>query len=214
MKPERRLFDYDLSCPRLESRAEGQPPMIVGYGAVFYDGSSRTQFQLWKGAVERMLPGAFDRAAVEDDVIATFNHNANLVLGRKGAGTLRLRVDGRGLAYEIDPPDTQTARDLLTSLQRGDVGGSSILMVVTDESWRKEANVRVREIRGVKLIDVGPATLPAYEGTTAGVRAAGPGSHDEARRSLEAWEAGRANQAEAVAVRQRIIDLTEGRPAT
>lgn len=207
-KMERRFFEYDLARPRLESREEGKPPIIAGYGAVFYDGSSRTEFTLWKGAVERMLPGAFDRAVVEDDVVGTFNHNENNLLGRKSAGTLRLRVDQRGLAYEIDPPDTVVARDLLTSLKRGDVRGSSILMRVTDETWHKENNVRVREVRGVRLVDVGPVTAPCYEATTAGVRAVGDAS--EARRSMEAWEAGeRERLSRAIGVRRRIVELTE-----
>ena len=214
--PERRFFDFDdfdLARPRLESREEGKPPVIAGYGAVFYDGSGRTEYELWKGAVERILPGAFDRAVVEDDVVATFNHTANLVLGRKSAGTLRLSVDSRGLAYEVDPPETGSARDVLALLRRGDVRGSSIIMLVTDEVWRKENSVRVREVRGEKLIDVGPATVPAYEGTSAGVRAAGDA--EQARESLEAWEAGQRDKlAEAVAVRRRIIDLTQGGPGT
>jgi HK97 family phage prohead protease len=53
------------------------------------------------------------------------------VLGRNKSGTLRLSVDGIGLRYEIDPPDTQAARDLIESLRRGDVSGSSFAFLPT-----------------------------------------------------------------------------------
>jgi HK97 family phage prohead protease len=174
---ERRFIQR--AAARLELRArEGKLPQIAGYGAVFYNAAEPgTEYQLWTDFVERIMPGAFDRAVAErDDARALFNHDPTNLLGRIAAKTLSLEVDATGLAYTIDPPDTQMGRDVVEMIRRGDLSGSSFAFEVTDEDIRKEKRDDVekwiREIRGVKLYDVGPVTYPAYEATTTGVRAA------------------------------------------
>ena len=54
--------------------------------------------------------------------------------------------------------------------------GSSFSFIVTDSNpVRKEGGVRVLEITGVQLFDVGPVTFPAYTAASSAVRAlAGP----------------------------------------
>ena len=95
------------------------------------------------------------------------------MLGRCSAGTLRLSIDDVGLRYEIDPPDTQSGRDCVTSIERGDMTGSSFGFNVTSQAWRDESvddeQYSIREITGVELFDVSPVTYPAYEGTSTGV---------------------------------------------
>lgn len=190
MQIERRV------CPgscAVETR-EGKPPLVSGYASVFYDPADKgTEFEFF-GIRERVMPGAFDRAIREDDVRGLFNHDANHVLGRTKAGTLRLSVDKKGLRYEADVPDTQSARDLVTSIKRGDVTGSSFAFRVTDEEWRKEDGREIRMILGVELFDVSPVTFPAYEATSADVRAlkdrAAEATAKEARKGLEGRLAG------------------------
>ena len=96
-----------------------------------------------------------------------------MVLGRKSAGTLRIFDDNRGLRYEIDPGETTVYRDVAQFIKRKDVQGSSFAFMITDEQPRKENGIRIREIRGVELFDVGPVTFPAYESTSTGVRMRG-----------------------------------------
>jgi HK97 family phage prohead protease len=111
---------------------------------------------------------------LRDDVRALFDHNSERILGRNKSGTLRLSVDGVGLKYEIDLPDTQTGRDIKTSVVRGDITGSSFAFSLRDEEGATirytDAGVAIREIRSVKLYDVGPVTYPAYDATEAAVR--------------------------------------------
>jgi len=176
-------------------------PAVDGYAAVFWqDGQTETQYMLYEDLAERILPGAFDRALVEDDVRALVNHNANLVLGRTSAGTLKLSIDTTGLRYAIEPPDTQAARDVTASIRRGDVSGSSFSFIPTDVSWREQEGLVIREIRAVQLFDVGPVTFPAYEATTAGLRSRSRHRDDleDVRAELGAW---RASGAAAVAGR-------------
>ncbi|MBN2024073.1 MAG: HK97 family phage prohead protease [Pirellulales bacterium] len=204
--PERRTIGPELAAARVEAR-DDQPGRIVGYGAVFYDGTEATEYELWEGTRERILPGAFDRAIREDDVRALMNHDVNLVLGRNKAGSLRLAADARGLRYEIDPADTQAGRDAAALVARGDISGSSFSFVVTDEQWRVEDEIRIREIRGVRLFDVGPVTFPAYEATTAGLRA--EGDPTEARESLDRWLAQRrAREAEGMDMDVRVAEVS------
>lgn len=158
-------------------RAGGAAGDIVGYGAVFYDGTHGTEYELWsygsERCVERVVPGAFDEAlARPDDVRGLFNHNADNLLGRSAAGTLKLKVDRIGLRYEIVADDTSVARDVLAHLRRGDVTGSSFAFRVDEERWSesKEGSglLVVREILSVTLYDVGPVTYPAYTGASSG----------------------------------------------
>ena len=62
---ERRFLDNQRAGVQVRA-AEGQPAVIAGYGAVFYDGTPATEYVLWDDrwgrAVERILPGAFDGA--------------------------------------------------------------------------------------------------------------------------------------------------------
>ncbi len=114
--PERRFVTY-ASPVRVQQRAD-KPPVIAGYASVFYDGSEATEYQLWsygnERCVERIMPGAFARAIKEeDDCRALYNHNPDAVLGRTSAGTCTLREDETGLAYEIEPPETMMAKDLM-----------------------------------------------------------------------------------------------------
>ena len=158
----------------------GEQSKIAGLAAVYYDGTPETEFQLWEGAVERIMPGTFARAlGGEDEVVALYNHDPNLVLGATKSGTLRLSDSPEGLRYEIDTPDTQVGRDLVETLRRGDVNGSSFSFALLDVHWIVEDGVDVRVISGVRLSDVGPVTFPAYEATESQLR--------EARDSYEAW---------------------------
>jgi HK97 family phage prohead protease len=87
--------------------------------------------------------------------------------------------DSRGLAIEIDPPDTQTVRDLvIVPMERGDVSQMSFAFSVRPggQDWAKDDEGRVvRTLKKLRLYDVSPVTYPAYPQTDVSV----------ARRSLD-----------------------------
>ncbi len=155
----------------LEKRADGQQT-LTGYAAVFYRaGSPGTEYVMWTDLVERIRPGAFDRALQErQDVRGLFNHGADCLLGRLSSGTLRLSVDDVGLRYEIDLPDTQTAKDVAALVSRGDLSGSSFTFGANKTEWDDTGTVSVRTLIDVDLYDVGPVTFPAYVGTSTAIR--------------------------------------------
>lgn len=152
--------------------ADGETvPRIAGVAAVYYRaGDPGTEYELWEGAVERILPGAFTRAAVSDDVYCCFNHDPSLLLGRTSAKTLKLEARADGLHYEVTPSDSRLYQELVNSMQRGDINQSSFKFIPTDVKWKFGEDRQVREISGVQLIDVSPVTVAAYSGTSAGVR--------------------------------------------
>lgn len=144
---------------------------IVGYAARFNELSEL----LGGWFKERILPGAFDGVIERSDVRALFNHDSNIVLGRNKSGTLALTVDERGLFYEIDPPETRTADELIISIERGDIDGSSFAFTPSETRWETVTEngieTDIRNIVKFDLIyDVSPVTYPAYPTATADTR--------------------------------------------
>jgi hypothetical protein len=170
MERERR----DLSAP-IEVRDNSRT--VAGYAAVF---NSPTDIG---GAFrEQIAPGAFTKA-LTGDVRALFDHDTSMVLGRTKSGTLRLSEDSRGLAVEIDLPDTQLGRDLSASLARGDIDGMSFGFRVTDQEWDETGNTPLRTIRGVELFEVSVVTFPAYADTEVALRSLEQSRNSEGDRS-------------------------------
>ncbi len=187
MQIERRFVPAAASRVQLRARGEGETPLIEGYAAVFYNPADPgTEYELWEGCRERIMPGAFDRAVRErDDARCLFNHDPSQLLGRVGANTVTLSVDAHGLRYSNLPPNTADGTKVIELIRRGDVYGSSFAMVVTDQAWRETDGVDIREILAVQLYDVSPVTYPAYEATSTALRAAGDLA--EVRAAHESW---------------------------
>ena len=112
---------------------------------------------------ESIAPGAFTRTLADGhDILALVDHDARRVLGRTRSGTLTLREDDKGLAFDLAVPDTQAGRDILVQAERGDLGGMSFGFFADDEAV--EGNHR--NLRSVQLVEVSVvAAFPAYEGT-------------------------------------------------
>lgn len=187
-----RRFLSDESCPVAVEKREDGTPVITGYASVFYvDGDAGTEYQLFPDLKERIMPRAFNKALADrHNAAGLFNHDPNIILGRVSAGTLKLWKDQRGLRYEITPPASR--QDVVESIQRGDVTGSSFGFRVLEQKFRTEDKIDVREIHSVELFDVSPVLFPAYTGTTTGMR--GWGDPAEARSAFDSWKA---EQAEA-----------------
>lgn len=171
LEKETRYLPSPMAAVRLDGD-DGETQTIVGHASVYYDGTTETEYELWDGARERIMPGAFQSDLNgEGDVRALVNHDPNYLLGRQSSGTLSLSDSPKGLQYAIRPGRTTVASDTIEHLRRGDLNGSSFSFKVIDERWKTEDSVEVREITAVRLFDVGPVTFPTYENTTASVRA-------------------------------------------
>jgi len=140
---------------------------LTGYAAVF-----DTPSVDMGGWHEMVAPGAFaDSLAAGDDVRALYNHDPNIILGRTKSGTLRLQEDSTGLRVEIDLPDTEQARGIAASVERGDVDQMSFgFRTLKDKWWIDAKDQVVRTLEQVKLYDVSPVVYPAYPDTSISVR--------------------------------------------
>ena len=154
---------------RMEPDEESSGQQIAGHAAVF-----DVETDIGDMFSEIVRPGAFQRAIRDSqDVRALFNHDENHVLGRTRNGTLRLAEDARGLAVEIDPPNTQTGRDVVELIRRGDVSQMSYAFVVKQERWtERSGGTPLREVLDLDLYDVSPVTYPAEITTEIGLRTA------------------------------------------
>lgn len=135
---------------------------LAGHAAVF------GQTAQIRGGYEAVAPEAFDAVLKRgDDVVALRDHDPALLLGRLSSGTLRVRTDDVGLAFEVDLPDTAYARDVRELVRRGDLRGASFGFVPgTDVLGHAPDGKQLRTHTSVaRLLDVSVVALPAYEGT-------------------------------------------------
>jgi HK97 family phage prohead protease len=155
----------------LEVRAQAdQPATILGHAALFNSPS------VFMGFRETIAPGAF-ADTLGGDIRALWQHDTTQVLGRTTAGTLRLWEDDQGLAFELDPPNTQTGRDAVTLIERGDVSQMSFGFNVPPggDSWSEDGDgVPLRTLRAVSLMEISPVTWAAYPQTGVGVMRSAP----------------------------------------
>ena len=163
----------ELPAADVEVRADPEGlGSLVGYAAVFNDD---TLIDSWEGKfTERIAPGAFTKTLAEraSRVKVLFNHGFDPTIGDKPLGKpSRMEERGKGLWVEVPLDDTSYNRDLAASIRSGALDGMSFRFSVTREEWDDSEDLPLRTIRELKLFEFGPVTFPAYEATTAGVRA-------------------------------------------
>lgn len=108
-------------------------------------------------------------------------------MARTRSGSLRLTEDSQGLAFDLDLPDTQAARDVLALAERGDLGGMSFGFTAKND----EVLGTKRTLHAVELFEISVvAAWPAYEGTSVQARALTDATpiKSAAERSLQIWE--------------------------
>lgn len=133
---------------------------LAGYAAVFDAPADLGEF------VEVIRPGAFTRTLAGADVRALYDHERQAILGRT-PNTLRLSQDGRGLAFELDLPDTTLGRDLRVLVERGDVRGCSFGFRCAEggDRWELRGERMHRELVDVDLHEITLTAWPAYRET-------------------------------------------------
>ncbi len=146
--------------------SDGDGLRFSGYAAVFDSESEDLG-----GFRETIAPGAFKRSLGQkrDDIKMFLNHNWDILLASRKAGSLELTEDAYGLKAEAQFVDTSEARNVSALVERGDIHAMSFgfqpVKTDTEDGGRRQ---RLREL---KLFEVSPVTAwPAYRATTASVR--------------------------------------------
>jgi uncharacterized protein len=159
---------------KLEARDAGAGGnlRLGGYAAKFNVLSrplGATQFR------EKIDPHAFDETlASRPDVRFTMNHDPNHVMGRTVAGTLKLFTDRTGLGFDVELPNTETARHLVASVKRGDMSDCSFAFRTLEDDWSQDGcDKPIRTLKRVSLHDgdVAAVAYPAYPNTEISARA-------------------------------------------
>ncbi|WP_020385889.1 HK97 family phage prohead protease [Kribbella catacumbae] len=158
------LTRYSVLC---RSSIEGDT--LHGHAAVF------NQVAKVPGGYEQLSTRAFDQVLKnpDSDPVALINHDPHQLLGRQSSGTLRVRSDDEGLAFEVDLPDTSYANDLRKLVARGDMTGASFGFIPGDDgTWTRTADgSQLHTINTIThLRDVSPVTFPAYAGAGVALR--------------------------------------------
>ncbi|HXH52544.1 MAG TPA: HK97 family phage prohead protease [Sphingomicrobium sp.] len=152
----------------LELRAAGDASELgtaAGYAALF--GVETDIGGWWR---EKIAPGAFAKSLRESDVVALHSHNTGRVVGRMKAGTLSLREDDKGLAFENALPDTSDGRDLNVQIERGDIAGMSFGFITRKQEWDETVDPPLRTILEAELFEITYTAFPAYPDTSVGLR--------------------------------------------
>jgi uncharacterized protein len=154
-----------------ELRAAGSDntPRVEGYAATFGAVADLGNFR------EVIQRGAFKRTLANgDDIVLLFNHDANMLLGRKSAGTLQVEEDDKGLRFSCALPETSVAKDVYANLRAGNLRECSFGFYVNGqegEEWTRTADgTPLRTLKDVTLFDVSVVVNPAYPNTSAAAR--------------------------------------------
>jgi HK97 family phage prohead protease len=155
---------------------------IRGTASVFYNGETDTEFELIKGAKERIHPGAFDQVLRSNpDCLATWEHDPSRPLAR--TPDLKLWADAEGLQFEFSMPPTSYALDLAKLVEAGIVRGCSFSAEIGFADWHKEDGTHVKTIRRfARLSDVCLTCTPAYKG--AGLKR----NTQDVEQEIDAWQ--------------------------
>lgn len=180
---EKRSFTEGLELRFAQDGAESRT--AIGY-AVLYD-STTDIMGLW---TETIAPGAFDKSLQQRDVIAIHSHDSARIVGRKNAGTLTLRSDAKGLAFENLLPDTSDGRDLAVQIDRGDIAGMSFGFRAAKQEWDDTVDPPHRNIVEAELFEITYTALPQYANTEVGLRSLDH-ARDERREHNKVGAAGR-----------------------
>ena len=148
---------------RMTTRADGAEH-ITGYAVVWNRYSANLG-----GYVEQFRPDAFNESLRNDDQIASYNHEYDMLLGRRSAGTLTLEPDDVGLRYDIayDAEDDDHRR-VRRKIERGELRGSSFTFrwLPDGEEWGyTDEGMLVSTVTRASLLEVAPVVFPAYPAT-------------------------------------------------
>lgn len=152
-------LDLQVEVPAVGEGEPARPRTIEGY-VVRYG----TPYVM-PGAVEYIERGAFSASLASGrDIICTYNHNENHLLGRTGNGTMRLEDRPEGLWLSCELPDTTLGRDVGELVRTGRIPGQSFFG--RKPAYRRggtENGKPVMVLTAVELLEAGVVSRPAYK---------------------------------------------------
>lgn len=139
------------------------PGRLSGYVARFNSETRIGDF------AEVIRAGAFTTSLSDGrNIVALADHDRRALLGSTASGTLQLREDAHGLAFDLRLPDTSVGRDVAVLVESGLIRGASFGFMVPSggDTWTDRGDgSMLRELRRVELHEVTVTAQPAYPDT-------------------------------------------------
>ena len=111
--------------------------------------------------------------------------------------------------FEVTPPETSWAKDLIVSVKRGDLHQNSFGFYTIKDLWdNSDPNNVIRTLVEVQLFDTSIVTFPAYPKTSVKVRSAGD-IYKQYLDELQENKSGESKWQERIAARKKKLELME-----
>lgn len=182
---ERRSLLEPTAATIVRAAADSEPRFVGS--AIVYDSRTSIGNPLGWGWFEEMAPGCATKSCGEFDQRMLVDHDTAKVVARRSVGDLRLDPAAAGNRLGVDADLDQRlsyVADLVLNLEARRITGMSFGFRVVRDAWTTEtitaqdakgnpveAEVDVRRIEEIQLLEVSAVTFPAYEDTDAGLRA-------------------------------------------
>ncbi|MCC6618437.1 MAG: HK97 family phage prohead protease [Chloroflexi bacterium] len=152
----------------MRAAEDGDGMVFEGYASVF---NTDSDGPIPGFGVERILPGAFKRSlGMKRDIKMFLNHNSDLLLASRDAGTLDLAEDDIGLLARARFIDTTVGLDTAKNVRAKNVTKMSFGFSPVRFAARTDGTEGTEHAE-VSLWEVSPVTSwPAYDATSASVR--------------------------------------------
>lgn len=173
---------------------------LVGYPVVF---ETPTTIHTPSGDYTEVIHRhALDGADLHDSTLI-YNHAEDRIPLARARRTMTLEVDDHGLCMVASlAGDSQQAREIYTSIKRGDLSGMSFSFVVPDGGSRYDGETNTRHIDRIsKIYEVSITPHPAYAEASVEARDAMTAARDVARQAA----LGRAERLQALMRATRMI---------
>lgn len=164
----------ESATPKLisERTIEGYALVFGQESRVMFDKTTRRCF------VEVIQQGAVTEEMLRNwDIKALCEHDKGRMLARsfKGSGSLQLSVDGHGVKYRFEAPNTQDGEYVVEMVKRGDMFGSSFAFWANENKnvryTKRSDGLLLRSVTKIDIMsDVSVVSDPAYMGTDVNVR--------------------------------------------
>jgi hypothetical protein len=156
------IEQIERRAAELEIRAKGRK--LEGYAAIFGSRAKIADFD------EEIRSGAFaESLQARGDILALVDHMPTQLLARTRNGSLKLSEDTRGLAFEIDLPQTTLANDILALAEARSLGGASLGFIAKRDEWKGSLRtLHTVDLREISIV----SAWPAYPETSVTARSA------------------------------------------
>lgn len=168
---------------------------ITGYGAIYYDNTPGSEYQIGPNLYERFAKGFADTAiASGQNIVVRYNHDDNFILDDTDNGA-KVKADDKGIKYSV-PFDSQDPDHLKvkSKIEKGLIRGSSIAATNPKYSFTEEGSKHIAWVTSVeRVIDCSPVNNPAYKNAPAMLRSA------ELNEQYETWLKSKAETSKRIA---------------